>query len=657
MASRLSALFHALRRRKIPRIVLTYLVVGLAVIEGADLTFPILGVGDGWFRGVVLVVLLGLPVAAAVAWGLEAMVDDDKSPRVLQRFRHPLAPAVVMGLGATGAFILLLGVDGTYSESPGSFDATEWVIGVFPSAASGNERYDRDLQLIEEGMTQTVTSKLSQLSRSHELQVVPTSALREAGVGGLAEARTELGVTLALAFDTHRLGDRLRINAQLIDIPRKRQIAAEVVDGSPDDLLELEERLTLRALEMLRLELGPAEPPRLRAETENPQAYNHFLRGKAYLEEIAEPDVVTAAITRFEEAIRLDPEYAAAHAGLGRAFWARYRLTTDTRWVDAAVEECRTATRIAERDPEGHVCLGTVFRGMGRYEDAVREFRRATQLDPTSDDAFRGLARAHGDLGQTELAEEVHRRAISLRPHYWGGWSSLGYFYYRQGRFSDAIRAYEEAVRLAPENYRITNYLGAMYYYAERWGDAERAFERALELKPDDAGSLSNLGTLRFYLGRYEEAARAYERAVTVREGEAIYWVNLGDAYHWSGADPEKERSAYERALELVVNELVVNPRDARALSQTSWCYAMLGNEREALDHLARALREAPDDMNILQRAASIHHLLGDDTRALDYLAAALEAGYPATEVRADPVFGDLQGEERFEALFQRSEP
>ena len=536
-----------------------------------------------------------------------------------------------------------------------AFDASDWIIAVLSSETSFAD--DPDLAALNEGLAFTLTAKLAQLSREHDLQVIPASLLREEGIDSLEKARRELGVTLALNFDTHRFGERVRVNVQLVDVTRHRQLMAETIDGYLDDLLALEEKVTVRVLRLLRVELRPMEQGLLQAGTSEPRAHNYYLRGQGYLQSFLEAENIEPAVDLFEQALRVDPDYARAHAGLGEAFWRRYEMTGNQRWVESAFEECDRAVELDELDAAGHVCLGHLYNGTGRVEEAIRELELAKSLDPTSDQAVRGLADGYLAAGKFELAEETYKEAISLRSHYWAGYNWLGIFYLRQGRFEAAIENFEEVVGLAPDSYRGYSNLGAAYYFAERRVEARRAFERALEINPEDDLSCANLGALYFFEGRFDDAAELFERAVALDEDDYFNVGNLADAYHWGEEGQDAAREAYLRAASICLEQLQVNPKEPFILADRAYYLAMAGVGDQAVVEMEKALAVAPTDMTIQHRAAQVYHVVGQTERALQLLTTSVEGGYPRTEIAADPLFADLSGDPAIDALLGDSLP
>jgi serine/threonine-protein kinase len=603
--------------------------------------------------------------AADVRLDLEALRRDLDSGQVKPHRRRLVVPpwtrwaaGAALALGALAAGVALLtgewptpgpGAAPLVAESEtGAFDAAQWVIAVMPSAVVSE---DADLAALTEGLALTLTTRLAQLSRSHGLQVIPATTLREEGIDRVEEARRELGVTLVLSFDTRRSGDRVRVNAQLVDVKQQRQLIAETIDGTMGDLLDLEENVTTRVLRMLQVELAPSERALVAAGTKNPEAHSFYLRARGLLRDYDEPSKVEAAVTLFREAVRVDPSYARAHAGLGEALWRRYRLGGDASVVQEALEECRLAVALDEKDAEGYVCLGMVHNGMGHYEQAVGKLELAKVLDPTRDETFRVLADALTHTGHTRAAEAAYKEAIALRPHYWAGYNWLGIFYFQQGRPEEAVPQFERVVELAPDSYRGYSNLGAAHYFAGRWPEARQAYEKALLIKPDDGLAASNLATLDFFEGRYESAARRFEAAVQRSPSDSFLWGNLADAYYWGPGLREKAPDAYRRAVELSEEKLAVNERDGLVRAEIAYYLAMLGERDGAQQQIGQALDDAPSDIEVLYLGSQVHELLGDRRESLRLLDAAIQGGYSRIEARVNPLFGEAAADPGFQRL------
>jgi serine/threonine protein kinase/tetratricopeptide (TPR) repeat protein len=529
-----------------------------------------------------------------------------------------------------------------------AFDPADWVIAVLPGEDTENP--DPEIEELNEGLAFTLTSRLAHISREHRLQVIPNSMLVENGIETMDIARSELGVTLVINYTTRRIGPQhLRVAAALVDVADQRQIDADTIDGSFDDLIDLEEQVALRVIAMLRLELSAAEQT-IGVGTNNSRAYNLFLRGQGLLASEDSASVL-AAIDPLQEALRLDRDFAAAHAALGIAYRLRSSDTSEPSWIGRAMQHCRRAQELDDQEALGHLCLGQLYNDTGEPEAATEEFSRALALDPTLDAAYLGLGRAYQNLNRLEPAEETYRDAIETRPHYWGGHQWLGSFLLVHGRYDEAIASFEEQVRLAPESWRGYRNLGTAHYWAGNWDEARRLFEDALRIQPDDAMTLSNLATLYFYEGRYSESARTFEEAAELDPNNYFRWGQLADAYYWTPGEGGKAADAYREAIRLAESELDINPRDFEVLMDVALYHAMLEQRSPAIERIERALELSPDALYVRINAAKVYHRLGDEDSALRHLSSAVSLGYTTDEIRNDPVFRDLAGDPRFEAL------
>jgi eukaryotic-like serine/threonine-protein kinase len=504
------------------------------------------------------------------------------------------------------------------------------------------------------GLTETLTAKLTQLTDNYPLQVVPTSEIRSEGVTSVEQARKNFGVGLVLEGSLHSSGNLVRVTYTLVDAKTNRQLHAETVDADVSDAFEVEDRVVDGTLRMLGLAIKSDERVVLAAHgTGDPSAYDQYLRGRGYLLDYHKHENIDSAISAFNRALTLDPKYAEAYAGLGKAYWVGYEEGEGgSEWMDKARRACDQAVALAPGLMEAYACLGSVYRGTGEYEKAISEFRKATALDPTSDDAFRGLAEAYRKLNKPTEAEATYRKAISLRPQYWAGYSWLGLFYWQEGRYEDAAKMFQEVVTLAPDNFRGYSDLGAMYIMEGRYPDAIAALERSVSIRPT-AEAYNNLGTTYFSMRKFDEAARNFEEGLKFEKNTWLSWGNLGDAYYWVPGKRQEASNAYREALRLAEEKLKVNPRDGRTLAYRATYLAMLDQRQEAVKSLLRALSISSKDPDVQFRAALVYNHFGDTDLTLQRVRDALASGVDASLFRDTPDFDHLRTDPRFQAILR----
>jgi serine/threonine protein kinase/tetratricopeptide (TPR) repeat protein len=537
------------------------------------------------------------------------------------------------------------------------FEATplprEKLVAVLPFTVMSSDAKEKPFS---DGLTETLTAKLTQLTVDPTLQVVPAPEIRAKGATTIDDVRKEFGATLVVEGDLQRSGNRVRINIAMVDAGTRRQLRAESLTVAASDPFAVQDQVVNAAIGMLQLEVRPGEREALEAQgTETASAYDFYLQGLGYLQNYDKMENIESAIKVFDTALQLDPQYALAYAGRGEAYWKMYETSEsgkDTRWMENSRHDCEHSLALNKRLPSAHVCLGTVYKGTGRYEDAVAQFEGAVASEPTNDDAYRGLADAYERLGKLADAEKTYRRAIELRPHYWAGYSWLGAFYYNHARYAEAASMFSQVIALAPDSIRGYYDLGTTYNSQGRYADAIGMLQHSIAIRPT-ATAYSNLGNSYFYLQRYGEAASAYEEAVKLNQTDYIDWWNLADGYYWAPGKRAKAVEAYRQAISLAVKRLRVDPRDSYALGVLAYCHAMLGERKPALDYLQAGLKLAPDDSEMRFKAALVYNQFADASRALSWLKSAITAGLSIAVVRDTPNFDSLRSDPRFQELLQ----
>ncbi|HET7841175.1 MAG TPA: tetratricopeptide repeat protein, partial [Terriglobia bacterium] len=428
-----------------------------------------------------------------------------------------------------------------------------------------------------------------------------------------------------------------------------RQVSAETVTADFADSFGIEDSVVEGASRMLGIS-GAGQGGVKDRGTTVASAFSEYLQGLGYLQEYQQPGNLDEAVDAFQSALKLDGSFAPAHAGLGDAYWRKYEVTRDMAWTGRARQACAQAVKINPNLAASHLCLGIVANGTGQFEQAAAEFQQAIALDPKSEEAYHGLANAYRGLGKSAETEEAYQRAILLRPNYWAPYNWLGDFYANTGRYAEAATMFQRVTSLAPENYLGFDNLGAMDYRLHRWDEAERMFKRSIELKPS-AMAYSNLGTLYFYQGRYAPSARQFEQAVQLKPKDEAWWVNLADAYRWTPGEKEKAPAAYNMAIGLARDRLMINPRSAETLAVLALCEAKLGHKNDATAAIRRAVNLNPEDPQNIYIEALVSHLTGDRAGALDFLRKAVAKGYPVSEILAEPEWNNLASDSEFKKI------
>jgi serine/threonine protein kinase/Flp pilus assembly protein TadD len=510
---------------------------------------------------------------------------------------------------------------------------------------------DRDNEAFCDGVMESLTSELTELSQFHgSLWVVPASEVRREGLASPGEARRALGANLVITGSVQRDRDHVHLTANLVDAGTMRQLRSREIERPLSAEADLQESVVREIAGMLELELGTRERKALAAgQTGTSGAYDLYLQARGHLERRGQGDI-DQAILMFQQAIKLDRKYTLAYAGLGEAYWRKYRETSDTRWVEPARRNCQLALALNNQIAPVYLTLGIIEEGAGHHELALDALNKAAQLEPSNPIVLSELGAVHEAMGKFDLAESSFQAATKLRPDDWTSLNSLGSFYYRRGRYQDAIPLFVKVTEIAPDDSLGYTNLGATHAMASQYDAAAENFKKSLALR-QTASAYTNLGTIYYFLDRCAEAVPLMERASELAPKSEQMWGNLGDAYACAGGPEDAAISAYRRAVQLGLQRLDVNPNDGETLSVVALYQAKLGDKAKAVANIRKARRIAPASRKVLWESALVYELAGDRTEALAALSGAIHGGQPLDEVRGEPALAKLRADPRFRSL------
>jgi Flp pilus assembly protein TadD/TolB-like protein len=508
-----------------------------------------------------------------------------------------------------------------------------------------------DTQALCDGIMEALTSELTQLEQFHgSLWVVPSTEVRRERFAGAAGARRVLGANLVISGSLQRDSSHVHLTANLVDTGTLRQLSSRTIEKPFAEFADLQEEVVREIARMLELEIGNQESRILAADhTKAAGAYELYLQAQGYLQRRNAADL-DRAIDLLERAVAQDSNYVLAYAGLGEAYWRKYRATSDSHWVELAERDCNRAVALNDHLAPVYVALGIVQEGTGQHEQAIRSFQRALELDPINSSAHSELGNSYLAMGKLEEAESIYKKAAQLRPDDFTSLNGLGLFYYGRGRYQDATKIFQRTTELVPDNSSGYTNLGAVYWMDGQYQNAAISYEKSLALRPT-ASAYSSLGTVYFFLDRCAEAVPLMEKAAAILPKNDQVWGNLADVYGCSPNGREKAAQAYRQALQLSEALLLVNPKDAEALSRAALYMARLGENGTAVVRVKRAMQLAPNSRAVVWNAARTYELSGQRELALESVRAALESGQPLQEVSHEPAFVKLRSDPRYAQL------
>ena len=509
---------------------------------------------------------------------------------------------------------------------------------------------DSPLNSLGQGLIESVGAKLSNLAENRAFEIITTRNLQEKGLTTLADAHRQFGANLGLSVNLQQSGDLVKVSYSLLDAQSGGALVGNSITVPAADVFAVEANVVEGTVSALQLKLLPEEETALRVHgTSAPAAYNYYLRARGYLVDYTKVDNVENAIRMNREALKLDPNFGAAKAGLGEAYWRKYALTKDKSLTEQAKAECESAVALGNAGAAGHICLGLVDSGSGQYRDGAKQFQLAVELEPANESAAIGLASALEHQGAVNDAEVAYQRGIDSHPLSYFAYNAMGGFYYRRSEYEKAIRMFQKVTELAPDNYAGYVNLGGTYNDLGRFLEAIEPLKRSIALRPS-YGGYTNLGTSYMGLHKMNEAADAYQQAVKLDPKEYVTWGNLASAQYYSGSK-QQGLTSYRKAAELASDELKVNSHDVDVLSDLAQYYSMLGNKEQALQCLRQALQYGHSEKELLASAAQVYNQLGETGLALEWMNKAIQAGYSARKFQDLVAFRNLVDNPRYQEI------
>jgi len=454
-----------------------------------------------------------------------------------------------------------------------------------------NMSSDPENEYFSDGMTEEIITRLSKI---RELKVASRSTvLRYKGSGiDPREVGRELGVGSVLEGSVRKLGDRLRITAQLINAADGFHLCSEVYDRKLDDVFKIQDEVSEKIAEVLRLNLTETEKVQLSAiPTQSIEAYDYHCRGRHLFYQYTRAGN-QGAIEMYLKALELDQSYALAYAGLSLCYSQLINSGWDENaiWLSKAEEAALRSLGIDQRLAQAHFALGFVYEMKEEWDKEEGAMRRVLLLDPNH-------AHAHDSLGDV---------------------------YYHRDQLEEAIAEYQTALRLDPFHPRAPIQLAATYEKAGQYRAAIAQLQRTSEILPDFDWTWIYLGDLHRSRGSYEEALRAYQRALAIDPSNIDSKVGLGLTYAAMRRFEEGEQIA-NRLL-----ESSSKPRDENA--DYLFLVAMLdrarGDHEKAIASLEKAMSVARRRYHrvYMGALAETYSLMGDRDNAIAWYRKAIES-------------------------------
>ena len=665
--------FAELKRRNVYKVAVAYIVAGWALAQGIAQVLPVFDSPNWLIRLLVVLIVLGLPIALAMAWAFESTPEGikrteevDAMPAERARAKRAwIYVAIVGGLLSIGLFFV-----GRYTaitkQNPGSSTKS---IAVLPFE---NLSDDKQNTYFADGVQDQILTNLAKVS---DLKVISHTSARQYKSGiqrNLREIGHQLGVAYIVEGSVQRAGDRLRINAQLIDARTDTHIWAETYDRTAADLFAIQSELAESIVAQLKATLSPEQKAEIEERpTEDLVAFDLYLQAKQIVDSYLIAEDVRAALLKalqsLDEAIKRDEKFVAAYCYAARANDLLYFFDLDpTRdRVLLAETAVNAALRLRPDSAEAHFAMADfLFRCHRDYDHALEELAIARPGLPNSTPFFILSGYINRRRNHWPEAERDFSTAVALDPRNPNAYNLLADTYVLQRRFPEAVQIYERVMD-AGERTPIVQFRQALAIFN---GTANsKPLREVLAKSPDMdvAGGQTPVRVLFALIdGDYAEADRVL--AASPRQDFQDIDFSFYFPKAWfeglvarTKGDSGRAIAAFSAARTILEQRLVVKPEHARTIAVLAQVDAALGRKELAVREAEHAVELMPisrdiyDGVLVLEGLAQVYTWSNERDRAIELLQKLVKMpGYiNYARLKLHPMWNPLRGDPRFEAI------
>src|SRR5437764_415647 len=477
-------LFAELKRRNVYKVAVAYIVAGWALSQGIAQVFPVFDVPNWVIRLIVLLIIMGFPIALVLAWmfeltpqGIQRTETADAMPATVRKKKHAWIYVVIISAALSiGLFFL-----GRYSASRAVFDESERspaVTGAVPQKSIAVLPFtdlspNHDQESFSDGMAEEILNALAHIK---DLKVVgrASSFFYKGKNVNLKQIGSELGVANILEGSVRKQGEQVRITAALSRAADGLQVWSKNYNGTLANIFDLQESFARDIAGELNVVLAdPSEARLVDKPTDNAQAYALFIEAQTLVSQRV-GDSLPRAIALLKEATRLDPKFARAWAKLAVALAVEPQYAAadwQTNWAEAE-PAARRAISLDSKSADAYAALGYIDFSRRRYRDMVEPAQRAIEIDPNDVTANLWMANQLAAMGSMTETETVVDRALAADPA-----NALVIFYKAMGRWDRGDKA--TAIKLGKRAEALGSPLGGsvLGFSAAAEGDPDSGAE------------------------------------------------------------------------------------------------------------------------------------------------------------------------------------
>src|SRR5437868_12136003 len=442
--------FEELQRRKVYRVAAAYIIAAGFIIQMGSAIFPAWELPNWTFRLVVVLLLIGFPIALTLAWAFDVTPEGIRATKGTPAETHLRRNMII--LVAAGAIVSVAA--GFFLLPPASAPNIDKSIAVLPFE---NLSGDPENAYFADGIQDDILTNLSKIGDLKVISRTSVMSYRGSGARNAREISKALRVATLLEGSVRRIGNRVRVNVQLINANNDEHIWAEDYDRELTDVFAIQTDLAQKIASALQAKLSPNEKARLdRRPTRDSDAYLLYVQAHGYANRPDRfRDTSLKAEELFEQAIKLDRNFAAAYAGLSMVeSWLYHESEPIPAHREKARLNAEESLRLQPNLPEGHLALGfSYYYGDRDYERALSEFEMAKRDLPNEADAYSAIAAIQRRQGKWAESTANFEKAVSLDPKNASVLFNFAVNYMAQRDFEAADKLFDRAIAVDPHSF------------------------------------------------------------------------------------------------------------------------------------------------------------------------------------------------------------
>src|SRR5207248_9014767 len=506
--------FAELKRRNVYKVGIAYIVAGWALSQGIAQVFPVFDIPNWIIRLIVLLIILGLPIALVLAWtfeltpqGIKRTETADAMPETARQKKHTwIYVVVIAGLFSIGLFFL-----GRYSvknATPRQIEAATVSQKSIAVLLFDNLSRDPDNAYFCEGVQDEILTRLAKIG---DLKVISRTSTQhfKSAPENLPQIAKQLGVTHILEGSVQKASDQVRVNVQLINALTYAHLWADTYDHKLADIFGVESEIAKTIAESLQAKLTKSEQSSIaKVPTANPEAYELYLKGRFFWNK-RNGEGLHKAIGYFEQAIAKDPDYALAYVGSADSYLllSSYANISPRESLPRARAALEKALALDDSLAEAHASFGLLDTLELHLQQALVGYQRAIDLKPNYATAHHWLALGYATLGQFDPGIAEAKRAIELDPLSLIINADCSWIYFNARRFDEAEAQARKTLEMDSRFFLAHYYLGAVLQFKGQVAQAIPEYQTAFDLN-HDLYSLAMLGQAYARNGQKEEARK-----------------------------------------------------------------------------------------------------------------------------------------------------